>query len=51
VKNFHTSDLFEMGIEYVHEIPESVLRLIKIIRKKRLRIPLNRCRASSKAVD
>ena len=37
VKNFHTSDLFEMGIEYVHEIPESVLSMIKITRKKRLR--------------
>jgi len=39
VKNFHTSDLFEMGIEYVHEIPKSVLSMIKIIRKKRLRPP------------
>jgi len=29
VKNFHTSDLFEMGIEYVHEIPESVLSMMK----------------------
>lgn len=24
VENFHTSDLFEMGIAYVHEIPESL---------------------------
>jgi hypothetical protein len=24
VQNFHTSDLYEMGIEYMHEIPESV---------------------------
>ena len=24
VQNFYTSDLYEMGIEYMHEIPESV---------------------------
>ena len=35
VKNFHTADLFEMGIEYVDVFPKSVLSLIKIIRKKR----------------
>lgn len=29
VKNFQTSDLFEMGIKYMHEIPESVLTMMK----------------------
>lgn len=29
VTNFQTSDLFEMGIEYMHEIPESVLSMMK----------------------
>jgi hypothetical protein len=29
VTNFQTSDLFEMGIEYMHEIPESVLYMMK----------------------
>ncbi|MGD8538921.1 MAG: PilZ domain-containing protein [Candidatus Aminicenantes bacterium] len=24
VQNFHTSDIYEMGIEFMHEIPESV---------------------------
>lgn len=24
IKNFYTSDLYEMGIEYLHEIPEPV---------------------------
>lgn len=28
VTNFHTSDLYEMGIEYVHEIPESIKTLM-----------------------
>ena len=29
VQNFQTSDLYEMGIEYLHEIPESVLTMMK----------------------
>jgi Tfp pilus assembly protein PilZ len=39
VKNFHTSDLFEMGIEYVHEIPESVLSMMKNHDGKEAKVP------------
>lgn len=39
VKNFHTSDLFEMGIEYVHEIPEPVLSMMKNHDGKEAKVP------------
>jgi len=39
VKNFQTSDLFEMGIEYMHEIPESVLSMMKDQNGKEAKTP------------
>jgi hypothetical protein len=39
IKNFYTSDLFEMGIEYMHEIPESVLAMMKNHQGKDERAP------------
>jgi Tfp pilus assembly protein PilZ len=39
VTNFHTSDLFEMGIEYLHEIPESVLSMMKNHQEKEAKTP------------
>jgi hypothetical protein len=39
VTNFQTSDLFEMGIEYMHEIPESVLSMMKNHQKKEAKAP------------
>jgi Tfp pilus assembly protein PilZ len=38
VKNFYTSDLYEMGIEYLHEIPESALTIMKNHQRKDDRI-------------
>ncbi|MGD9347133.1 MAG: PilZ domain-containing protein [Candidatus Aminicenantes bacterium] len=34
VQNFHTSDLYEMGIEFMHEIPESVKTMMSDHRGK-----------------
>jgi hypothetical protein len=39
VQNFHTSDLYEMGIEYMHEIPESVKIMMNDHRGKDEEIP------------
>ncbi len=33
VQNFHTSDLFEMGIAYMHEIPESIKTMMNHSRR------------------
>lgn len=39
VQNFHTSDLYEMGIEYMHEIPESVKTMMSDHQGKEADIP------------
>lgn len=39
VQNFHTSDLFEMGIEYMHEIPESIKSMMNKHQDKDEEIP------------
>jgi hypothetical protein len=39
VTNFQTFDLFEMGIEYLHDIPESVLNMMKDPNSKEAKAP------------
>lgn len=39
VQNFHTTDLYEMGIEYMHEIPESVKTMMSDHQGKETGIP------------
>lgn len=39
VQNFHTSDLYEMGIEYMHDIPESVKTMMSDHQGKEADIP------------
>ena len=39
VQNFHTSDLYEMGIEFMHEIPESIKTMMSDHQVKDREIP------------
>jgi hypothetical protein len=39
VQNFYTSDLYEMGIEYMHEIPESVKTMMSDHQERDPEIP------------
>ena len=39
VQNFYSSDLYEMGIEFMHEIPESVKTMMSDHRGKNAEIP------------
>jgi len=39
VHNFHASDLYEMGIEYMHEIPDSIKTMMSDHREKDAGIP------------